>query len=156
MRADRVSAAADLYHAGRVDMLLMSGDNSRPDYNEPDAMREYAVSLGVPREAIHVDYGGRRTYDSCYRARHIFGVEDAVVVTQEFHLPRAVMLCRGLGIDAVGVGADYQRPHGYSRRSLTYSRIREIPATAMAVIDLVRRHEPPVMGEPIPIGRGVE
>ncbi|HOA23039.1 MAG TPA: ElyC/SanA/YdcF family protein [Aggregatilineales bacterium] len=156
MLADRVSAAADLYHAGRVDMLLMSGDNSRPDYNEPDAMREYAVSLGVPREAIHVDYGGRRTYDSCYRARHIFGVEDAVVVTQEFHLPRAVMLCRGLGIDAVGVGADYQRPHGYSRRSLTYSRIREIPATAMAVIDLVRRHEPPVMGEPIPIGRGVE
>ena len=56
----------------------------------------------------------------------------------------------------MGVGADYQRPHGYSRRSLTYSRIREIPATAMAVIDLVRRHEPPVMGEPIPIGRGVE
>lgn len=156
MLSDRVSAAADLYHAGRVDMLLMSGDNSSPDYNEPDAMREYAVSLGVPRENVHVDYGGRRTYDSCYRARYIFGVDSATVVTQEFHVPRAVMLCGGLGIDAVGVGADYQRPRGYSRRSLTYSRIREVPATAVALIDLLRRHEPPVMGEPIPLGRGVE
>ena len=154
--ADRVTTAVELYRTGKALKLLMTGDNRFVDYNEPGYMRAYALQLGVPDEDIVLDYAGRRTYDSCYRARHIFGVEDAVVVTQEFHLPRAVMLCRGLGIDAVGVGADYQRPHGYSRRSLTYSRIREIPATAMAVIDLVRRHEPPVMGEPIPIGRGVE
>ena len=151
MLADRVAAAAELYHAGKVDALLMSGDNSSVDYNEPDAMREHAVSLGVPREAVFVDYGGRRTYDSCYRAHHIFGVEEAVVVTQAFHLPRALMLCSGLSIDAVGVAADYQRPWGYSQRSLGYSRLREFPATALAVVDLLRREEPPVMGEPIPI-----
>ncbi|HLV44111.1 MAG TPA: ElyC/SanA/YdcF family protein [Aggregatilineales bacterium] len=158
MLADRVSAAAALYHAGKVDVLLMSGDNSSLDYNEPDAMREAAIALGVPAEDVFVDYAGRRTYDSCYRARHIFGVDDATVVTQEFHLPRALMLCRGLGIDAAGVTADDQRPWGYSRRSLTYSQIREFPATAVAVLDVLRRQEPPVMGEPIPIlqGRGLD
>ena len=84
--------------------------------------------------------------------------DDATVVTQEFHLPRALMLCRGLGIDAAGVTADDQRPWGYSRRSLTYSQIREFPATAVAVLDVLRRQEPPVMGEPIPIlqGRGLD
>ena len=151
MLADRVAAAVDLYHSGRVDALLMSGDNSRPDYNEPDAMRDYAISLGVPESAIFLDYGGRRTYDSCYRARHIFQTDGLVVVTQQFHLPRALMLCRGLGIDAVGVAADYKRPTGYSERSLQYSRTREIPATALAVVDLLRREEPPVMGDPLPL-----
>lgn len=154
MLSDRVSAAAELYHGGKVDVLLMSGDNSSADYNEPDAMREAAIALGVPAENVFVDYAGRRTYDSCYRARHIFGVEDATVVTQEFHLPRALMLCRGLGIDAAGVAADDQRPWGYSRRSLTYSQIRELPATAVAVLDVLWRQEPPVMGEPIPILQG--
>jgi SanA protein len=151
MLADRVAMAADLYEAGEVDLLLMSGDNSSADYNEPDAMRDYAVRLGVPADAIAVDYGGRRTYDSCYRARHIFRVDDAVVVSQAFHLPRALLLCRGLGIDAVGVAADAQRPWGYSRRSMAYSRTREYPATLLALVDVVRRPLPPVMGEPIPL-----
>lgn len=151
MLADRVAMAADLYEAGEVDLLLMSGDNSSADYNEPDAMRDYAVRLGVPADAIAVDYGGRRTYDSCYRARHVFRVDDAVVVSQAFHLPRALMLCRGLGIDAVGVAADVQRPWGYSRRSMAYSRAREYPATLLALVDVVRRPLPPVMGEPIPL-----
>lgn len=151
MLADRVAAAADLYHAGRVDALLMSGDNSHLDYNEPDAMRAYAVALGVPESAIFVDYGGRRTYDSCFRAGHIFQVSELVVVTQGFHLPRALLLCRGLGLDALGVAADYKRPSGYSVYSLRYSRTREIPATALAVVDLLRREEPPVMGEPLPL-----
>jgi SanA protein len=151
MLADRVAMATDLYEAGEVDLLLMSGDNSSAGYNEPDAMRDYAIRLGVPADAVAVDYGGRRTYDSCYRARHIFRVDDAVVVTQEFHLPRALMLCRGLGIDAVGVAADAQRPWGYSRRSMAYSRTRELPATLLALVDVVRRPLPPVMGEPIPL-----
>lgn len=151
MLADRVAAAADLYHAGTVDALLLTGDNSTEDYNEPAAMREYALSLGVPDDAIVLDYGGRRTYDSCYRARHIFMVEDAVVVTQQFHLPRTLLTCRALGIDAVGVAADYQRPSGYSRVSLSYSRTREIPATVVALLDVLRRPLPPVLGEPLPI-----
>ncbi len=151
MLADRVGAAVDLYHAGKVDALLMTGDNSTAQYNEPGAMREQAIALGVLPEDVVADYGGRRTYDSCYRARFIFQVSDAVVVTQGFHLPRALMLCNALGIDAVGVAADYQRPTGYSRYSLTHSTLREYPATLAALLDLLRRPEPPVMGEPLPI-----
>lgn len=151
MLADRVAAAVDLYRAGKVEAILMTGDNSTPDYNEPAAMREYALALGVPEEAIVLDYGGRRTYDSCYRARHIFLVREAVIVTQRFHLPRALLTCRSLGIDAVGVAADYQRPYGYSSASLTYSLIREVPATLVALLDVLRRPLPPVMGKPLPI-----
>ncbi len=151
MLADRVAAAADLYHRGRVEVLLLTGDNSTPTYNEPAAMREYALALGVPDEAIVLDYGGRRTYDSCYRARHIFMLREVVVVTQGFHLPRALLTCRALGLDAVGVAADYQRPAGYAPSSLTYSLIREVPATLVALMDVLRRPLPPVLGEPLPI-----
>lgn len=151
MLADRVATGADLYHAGKVDVLLLTGDNSTLDYNEPEAMRRYALSLGVPDEAIVLDYAGRRTYDSCYRAQEIFGVTEAILVTQNFHLDRALMTCNALGVDAVGVFADYQRPWGYSRSSLTYSRSREIPATVVAVIDVIRRQPPPILGDPLPI-----
>jgi SanA protein len=151
MLADRVATGADLYHQGKVDVLLLTGDNRTMDYNEPAAMREYALSLGVPDEAIVLDYGGRRTYDSCYRARYIFGVTDAIAVTQQFHLSRAVMTCTALGIDTVGVAADYQRSEGYRLSSLRYSQIRELPATANALIDVLRKNQPPVMGEPLPI-----
>ncbi len=150
MLADRVATGADLYHAGKVDMLLMTGDNSTLDYNEPGAMRHHALELGVPDEAIVLDYAGRRTYDSCYRARDIFGVQEAVLVTQNFHLDRALMICNALGIDAVGVFADYQRPWGYSRTSLTYSRIRELPAMVVALLDIITRPTP-ILGEPLPI-----
>jgi SanA protein len=150
MLADRVAAGVDLYRAGKVEVLLMTGDNSYLDYNEPDTMKAYAMKLGVPEGNIVVDYAGRRTYDSCYRARHIFQVDEAILVTQNFHLDRALLLCNALGVKSVGVWADYQRPHGYSRVSLDYSRLREFPAMLAAVIDLVRRPTP-IMGEPLPI-----
>ncbi|GAB4482131.1 MAG: vancomycin high temperature exclusion protein [Anaerolineae bacterium] len=142
MLADRVATGADLYHAGKVEMLIMTGDGRTADYNEPEAMRRYAIELGVPAEAIVLDYAGLRTYDSCYRAREVFGVTDAIAVTQNFHLDRVLMTCDSLGIDVVGVAADYQRPWGYSRYSLTYSRLREIPATVGAVLDLLTRTLP--------------
>jgi SanA protein len=104
----------------------------------------------VPDEAIVLDYAGRRTYDSCYRARDIFGVQEAVLVTQNFHLDRALMICNALGIDAVGVFADTQRPWGYSRYSLTYSRVRELPAMVVALADIITRPTP-ILGEPLPI-----
>jgi SanA protein len=151
MLADRVATGADLYHAGKVEVLLMTGDNSTSDYNEPDAMTRYAVELGVPPEAIVQDYGGRRTYDSCYRARHIFGVNEAILVTQNFHLDRALFTCNALKVDGVGVFADYQRTWGYSRRSLAWSRMREFPATVVALFDVIRREPAPVLGEPLPI-----
>jgi SanA protein len=149
MLADRVATGAALYHAGKVEALLMTGDNSRPDYNEPEVMRQHALRLGVPDEAIVLDYAGFRTYDSCYRARDIFQVEAAILVTQEFHLPRALLTCNGLGIDAVGVPAD--RPQGYRAGSLFFSHAREFPATALAALDLLRRPEPTYLGEPLPI-----
>lgn len=151
MLADRVATGADLYHTGKADILLMTGDNSTLDYNEPEAMRRLALDLGVPDEAIVLDYAGRRTYDSCYRARHIFGLTDAILVSQNFHLDRALMICNALGIDSIGVFADYQRPWGYSRLSLAISRTREIPATMVALLDVIRHEPPPILGEPLPI-----
>jgi uncharacterized SAM-binding protein YcdF (DUF218 family) len=122
MLADRVATGADLYHAGKVDILLFSGDGREASYNEPESMKRYALSLGVPESAIVLDYAGLRTYDSCYRARHIFGVEEAILVTQNFHLDRALFTCNLLGVKSDGVFADYQRPWGYSSYSLSYSR----------------------------------
>ena len=148
MLRDRVETAVALYRAGKVEKILMSGDNSHADYNEPGAMVEYAISMGVDPADIQPDYGGRRTYDTCYRAKHIFQVDEAIVVTQAFHLPRALFLCDHLGIDAVGVVADQRR---YDPRSIAWSESRELPATLTALNDVIRRAPPPVLGEPIPI-----
>ena len=148
MLADRVETAIALYKAGKVDRLLLSGDNSSDDYNEPGAMAAYAMQRGVPAEAIQPDYGGRRTYDSCYRARHVFLVEEVIVVTQAFHLPRALYLCENLGIQAEGVIADRRT---YSQRSLAWSEMREMPASVAALLDVILRPLPPVMGDPIPL-----
>ena len=151
MLADRVATGADLYHAGKARVLLFTGDNGDTHYNEPEAMRRYAMQLGVPSEAIVLDYAGFRTYDSCYRAREIFQVERAILVTQDFHLDRALLTCDELGLDVVGVAADYQRPEGYNERHLRQSQIREIPATTLAVLDLVRGRKPRYLGDPLPI-----
>jgi SanA protein len=107
--ADRVRTAVDLYRSHRVKKLLMTGDNSRRDYNEPEAMRQFAVALGVPERDIVLDYAGFRTYDSLFRARDIFGVRQALLVTQSYHLPRALYTAHRLGIDAEGVAAERRR-----------------------------------------------
>jgi SanA protein len=146
--ADRVATAADLYQAGAVRVLLFSGDNRFVGYNEPQAMFEYAVRLGVPEDAIVLDYAGRRTYDSCYRARAIFGVDRALVVTQRFHAPRALYLCDALGLDAVAAVADRQN---YAPRRFVWET-REYLALALAWWDVNVRHPVPVLGEPLPIG----
>ncbi len=150
MLADRVRTGAELYAAGKVDALLLTGDNSQAHYNEPEAMRRYARSLGVPDDALVLDYAGFRTYDSCYRARAIFEVDDAILVTQDFHLPRALLICNELGIDAVGVVADVGPTYRDPTRSIIYSHLREFPASTLAVLDLLRRPKP-VLGEPLPI-----
>jgi vancomycin permeability regulator SanA len=105
--AHRVDAAVALYQAGKVDKLLLTGDNSSPGYDEPDAMRDYAVARGVPPGAIVLDYAGLRTYDSCYRASKVFGVrsDEAILVTQDYHLPRAMYTCDELGVRAIGFAA---------------------------------------------------
>lgn len=131
MLYDRVASAVDLYRAGKVDVLLMSGDRRHETYDEPAAMRRTALQLGVPDSAIRIDEAGRSTYDTCLRAKTTFGIREAVLVTQQFHLDRALMLCRGMGIDAVGFAAD-RRPY----RSIGWSQFREVPATLNAFIEL--------------------
>jgi len=103
---DRIATAADLFFKGKIQKILMSGDNRFIDYNEPGAMWDYALSLGVPESAMVLDYAGRRTYDTCYRAKAIFGVPSAILVTQRFHLPRALYTCNALGLNATGVPSD--------------------------------------------------
>lgn len=145
---DRVATAASLYFSGKVEKILMSGDNSTAYYNEPAAMQSYAIDLGVPEDAIVLDYAGRRTYDTCYRARAIFGLQQAVLITQQFHLPRAIYLCNALGIDAVGVPADLRE---YRKRSLFFWNLRETPATLVALWEAHIARPQPVLGTPEPI-----
>jgi len=149
MLQDRVETAVQLYKAGKVQKLLVSGDNRFADYDEPGRMMEYAIGRGVPAEDIQPDYAGRRTYDTCYRAKAIFQLNSAVLVTQDFHLPRALFTCRNLGVEAVGVSADLRAYHPLSMR---WSITREFLATLRALVDVVRQRPAPVLGAPIPIG----
>lgn len=138
MLADRVDAAIALYRAGKVGRLLFSGDNSRPEYNEVGSMLAYAVERGVPPEKITLDFAGFDTYDSCYRARTIFGVTAAVLVTQRYHLPRAVYDCTKLGIRAVGIGtSDWG---AYDNGMMTSYEIREAIADLKSLWDVHVSH----------------
>lgn len=145
---DRVETAAELYFSGRVEKLLLSGDNRFIEYNEPLAMRDYAIKLGVPEMALVLDYAGRSTYATCYRALHIFGINDAILVTQQFHLPRALYTCSALKINALGVPADRNM---YRRISQFIWITRELAATLNAMVEIHILHPLPVLGEPEPI-----
>lgn len=145
---DRVQTAVQLYQLGKVNKLLMSGDNRVVDYNEPEAMRQYALGLGIPDEDIVLDYAGRRTYDTCYRASAIFQVNSAVLVTQDFHLPRAIFLCNWFGVESVGVESNNNY---YRKISRFIWNTRELFATSQAVWDVYALKPVPVLGEPEPI-----
>lgn len=147
MLRDRVLTGADLYFSGKVEKLLMSGDNRFENYNEPESMRQFALAVGVPDRAIVLDYAGRRTYDTCYRAKAIFGIKSALLVTQKFHLPRALFLCNMLGLDTVGVEAS----NCYWNGSPFVWDIREQFATIAAFLDLYVSSPSPVLGNPEPL-----
>jgi len=146
---DRVETAASLYFSGKVEKLLMSGHQSYPTYNEPESMRRYALSLGVPNEAIVLDVAGDRTYDTCVRAKVIFEVEDVLLVTQKFHLPRALFLCNALGLESLGVEANTRRRSG--RVSTLIWNSRELFATLGAFLDVYITNPQPLLGEPSPL-----
>ena len=146
---DRVATAVDLYQRGLVNKLLLTGDNRFVNYNEPEAMRRTAERLGVPNADLVLDYAGRRTYDSCYRAHEIFGVNRAILVTQAFHLDRALYLCDAFGIESIGLRAD--RRH-YATSTQTWWALREAAATVEAWFDVNVMKPTPVLGEKIPIG----
>ena len=146
--SDRMKTAVTLYQQGKVEKLLLSGDNSVIEHNEPGAMEQYALQAGIPPEALVLDYAGRRTYDTCYRARHIFQVDTAILITQPFHLPRALMLCNWFGIESIGVVVDNRN---FSRRNLTYWNTRELFANFQAAWDVLYLEPTPIMGDVEPI-----
>ncbi|MEV6052012.1 ElyC/SanA/YdcF family protein [Streptomyces sp. NPDC052107] len=139
--AHRLDAAAKLYRAGRVEVVLVTGDNSRKDYDEPDAMRAYLRKHGVPDKRIVSDYAGFDTWDSCVRAKKIFGVDRAVLISQGFHIRRAVALCDAAGVDSYGVGVD-------AKHDVTwyYGGTREVFAAGKAVLDAVFHPDPTFLG----------
>jgi SanA protein len=147
MLTDRVRVAADLYRAGKVDKVLVSGDHGRVDYDEVNPMKRALVAAGVPERDVFTDHAGFDTWDSVVRAKKVFDVRSALVVTQGFHLPRAVWLARRAGLDAHGVSADL---HGYGEQGRR-SRMREVLARVKAVEEAVTGSKPRFLGPKIPI-----
>jgi vancomycin permeability regulator SanA len=124
----------ELYQSGRIHKLLMTGDNSTISYNEVVAMKQYAHNLGVPTQHITLDYAGFSTYESCYRAHQVFDVHRAVVITQNYHLPRAIYTCRQLGVNAVGLGTAEREIYGL--RGMIPYLLREMLANVKALSDI--------------------
>lgn len=144
---DRVQTAVELYRAGKVRKLLLTGDNGSTDYDEVTAMKRYAVARGVPADDVVLDYAGFRTYDSCYRAKAIFMVNDVIAVSQEFHLPRILYLCQSRGILTSGMIADkrdYRGEHSWA--------VREFIARTITWVEVNIAHpEPRFLGKKEPI-----
>ncbi|WP_328478583.1 YdcF family protein [Actinoplanes sp. NBC_00393] len=141
--AARLEIARQLYRSGKVKAVLVSGDHAEWHYDEPGAMMVWLVARGVPVSQVVLDHAGFDTYDSCARAHRIFGVNRAIVVTQTFHLPRAVALCRSLGIEASGVGDEtvrIYRPHWLR------GEVREHGASLKAAVDVLSGRDPVFLG----------
>lgn len=146
MLADRVRRASALWHAGKVDKILVSGDHHTWEYDEPDTMRKALVADGVDPRDVFEDHAGSDTWATMVRAHGVFGVRDAVVVTQGFHMPRALYLANAAGIDAAGLTADLQE-WGYQGRK---SEAREVLSRLKAIVD-VTLDTPAMAGPRIPI-----
>jgi vancomycin permeability regulator SanA len=140
MLYDRVATAADLYRDGKVDKVLMTGDNSTVNYNEVEVMRQTALQLGVEDQDIVLDYAGFNSWDSCYRAKEVFGLDDATLVTQRFHLPRVLHVCNRLGVNSVGVAAD-RAPY-----PTNYNELREYVALAGTAWRILINDKPKFLG----------
>jgi len=130
MQTDRVIRGIELYKSGKVDKLMMTGDDGFHHDDEVGAMKAYAVQAGVPAEDILVDPHGYRTYESCYRERVVYGMTSTIAISQSFHLPRIAYLCSRIGIKTTGVSADLR---DYNWKNSYYSNIREVLARLKAV-----------------------
>lgn len=142
--ADRLEVAVDLYKADAASVIIVSGDNRDAHYNESDAMKAYCVSLGVPEEDVYVDHAGYDTYSSMYRAHHAYGAESVIVVTQAYHLYRALACAQGLGMDAQGVAAD----KGSYDNQLNYS-LREVAARTKDFLQTLLKVSPAEPSQPL-------
>lgn len=143
---DRLDAALDLWRAGSVPRILVSGDHRTESYDEPNAMRAYLEARGVPADVIFMDHAGFDTYSSVWRARHVFGARRLVVVTQRFHLPRALWVARSLGMEASGAPADRRLYRG-----MAWFEAREVVSRTKALLDVAIARSPRHAGPPIPL-----
>lgn len=146
MLQDRLDLAIELYHEGVAPRLLFTGDNGQVNYNEVNVMKEYAEAAGVPKEAIFLDHAGFSTYESVYRAKYIFRVDSMIVVTQEYHLYRALYGCEKMGIEALGAASDQKTYYGQEKRE-----IREILARDKDCVKWIFKPEPTYLGDAVPI-----
>lgn len=146
MLYDRIITGVELYKKGIAPRILMSGDHGRTDYDEVGTMKKYAVDMGVPEDAVFCDHAGFSTYESMVRANKVFGIENAIVVTQSYHLYRALFDAESFGIDAYGVSADVRRYLGQTNRN-----IREIIARNKDFLFCVFKPDPKYLGEKIDI-----
>ena len=146
MLYDRIKMGNELYLSKAAPKIIMSGDHGQVEYDEVSTMKAYAVDAGVPSEDIFCDHAGFSTYESIYRAKEIFGADKVIIVTQEYHLHRALYVAKSLGIDAYGVSADYRAYAGQIGRDL-----REILARNKDFLTSVFKPEPTYLGESIPI-----
>jgi vancomycin permeability regulator SanA len=146
MLHDRLRRGVDLYESGAAPKLLMSGDHGRDSYDEVDAMKQFAVDSGIPSTDVFMDHAGFSTYESIYRARDIFQAKKIIIVSQEYHLYRAVYIAQALGLEAYGVSADYRNYLGQSARDF-----REVLARIKDLGYCIIKPEPTYLGEIIPI-----
>lgn len=152
MLEDRVLGAIDVYERSGAKKILMSGDHGRKDYDEVNAMKKYAVGKGVPADDVFMDHAGFSTYETMYRARDVFQAQKVIIVTQRYHLYRAVYIARALGLEAYGVASD---PRPYS--SMVYNNARECLARVKDFFTTITKPEPTYLGEAIPIsGSGAQ
>lgn len=146
MLQDRLNTGIELYQNNAAPKLLMSGDHGRKKYNEVQTMKDIALDQGVPSEDVFMDHAGFSTYDSLYRARDVFQARKVIIVTQKYHLYRALYIARSLGLDAWGVSADTRRYRGQSQRDF-----REILARDKDFFVSVFKPLPKYLGDTIPI-----
>lgn len=148
MLEDRLIEGIKLYKNNTSNKIIMSGDHGREEYDEVNTMKIYAIEKGIPSENIFMDHAGFSTYESIYRAKEIFGAKKVVIVTQKYHLYRALYIANRLGIEAYGVGSDPRQYEGATRREL-----REILARNKDFIKCIFKPEPTYLGDTIPVSR---
>lgn len=146
MLEDRLMQGIELYNMGASERLLMSGDHSTKDYDEVNTMKQYAIDMNIASENIFMDHAGLSTYDSLYRARDIFQAEKIIIVTQEYHLYRALYIAKSLGLDAYGVSSD---PRQYAGQD--FREMREIIARIKDFFKVIVKPHPTYLGDAIPV-----
>ncbi len=146
MLRDRLTRGIEVYNLGAAPKLLMSGDHGREEYDEVGTMKQYAIEAGIASEDIFMDHAGFSTYESVYRAKEIFQADKIIIITQEYHLYRALYIAKQLGVEAYGVASDYHTYAGQSMRDF-----REVLARCKDFVSVIFKPEPTYLGEAIPV-----